>query len=53
MKAYYNRPDISFRKNYYFDTAEASEIEDTFLFKDNLYNGMKYHWIDYFHAFSI
>ena len=32
-------------------TAEDSNIENTSLFDDNLYDEMKYHWIDYPYAF--
>ena len=34
-------------------TAEASNIKDTILFNNNLYDEMKYHWIDYSHDLSM
>ena len=34
-KVHYNKPDISFRKNIFTITAEASKSEDTILFNGN------------------
>ena len=52
-KVHYNKPDISFRKNLFTITAEASKSEDTIFFNDKRQDEMRFHWIDYPHAFSM